>query len=393
MSDNSHGLSTATILIVDDVVANLQLLSNALSKSDFEVRCLAKGDMTLRVAKSILPDIILLDINMPDISGYEVCQQLKADPQTQEIPVIFLSAADGVFDKVQGFEAGAIDYICKPFQLEEVLARIKLHVELQLLKSSLQEQVKTRTLQLSAALEASETASQAKSLFLANMSHELRTPLNAIIGYSEILEEEVQDGNTSSENLIPDLSKIQFAARHLLGIINNILDVSKIESGKMEIHLQDVDLNPIIAEAVSAIKPVVKKNFNNLKIRIPKQNLILYTDSFKVRQILINLLDNANKFTENGTITLTANYSDRNGEDWISLSVSDTGIGIDPQQVELIFQAFSQVDFSHTRKYGGTGLGLTIVRQFCRLLGGEIHVASELGKGSVFTVELPVIVR
>jgi signal transduction histidine kinase len=393
MSDSSHGLSTATILIVDDVVANLQLLSNALSQSEFEVRCLAKGQMTLRVAKSIVPDIILLDINMPDISGYEVCQQLKAEPQTQEIPVIFLSAADGVFDKVKGFEVGAIDYICKPFQLEEVLARIKLHVELKLLKSSLQEQIKTRTMQLSAALEASEAASQAKSLFLANMSHELRTPLNAIIGYSEILEEEVQDGNVSSEILLPDLSKIQFSARHLLGIINNILDVSKIEAGKMELNLQDVDFNPIIAEAVSAIKPVIKKNHNNLKIRIPKQNSILYTDSFKVRQILINLLDNANKFTEKGTITLAVNYRDRDGEDLISFSVSDTGIGIAPQQVELIFQAFSQVDFSHTRKYGGTGLGLTIVRQFCRLLGGDIHVSSELGKGSTFTVELPVIVR
>jgi two-component system, sensor histidine kinase and response regulator len=393
MSDSSHGLSTATILIIDDVVANLQLLSNALSQSEFEVRCVAKSQMALRVAKSILPDIILLDINMPDISGYEVCQQLKAEPQTQEIPVIFLSAADGVFDKVKGFEVGAIDYICKPFQLEEVLARIKLHVELKLLKSSLQEQVKNRTMQLSAALEASEAASQAKSLFLANMSHELRTPLNAIIGYSEILEEEVQDGNTSSENLLPDLSKIHFSARHLLGIINNILDVSKIEAGKMELNLQDVDLNPIIAEAVSAIKPVIKKNHNDLKIRIPKQNSILYTDSFKVRQILINLLDNANKFTEKGTITLTVNYSCRDGEDLISFSVSDTGIGIAPQQVELIFQAFSQVDFSHTRKYGGTGLGLTIVRQFCRLLGGEIYVSSELGKGSTFTVELPVIVR
>ncbi len=392
MSDSSQELSAATILIVDDVVANLQLLSNALNKSAFEVRCLAKGQMALRIAKSILPDVILLDINMPDISGYQVCEQLKADPQTQEIPVIFLSAADGVFDKVKAFEVGAVDYICKPFQLEEVLARIKLHVELKQLKFSLQEQVRIRTIQLSQALEASESASKAKSLFLANMSHELRTPLNAIIGYGQMLEEEIQEFSNYSESLISDLTKIQFAARNLLGIINNILDVSKIEAGKMELQLKEIDLNSIMAEAIATIKPLVKQKNNNLKIRTPKQNLTFHTDGFKVRQILINLLNNANKFTEKGTITLTANYSCQSQENWISFSVSDTGIGIETEQLEQIFQAFSQADFSHTRKYGGIGLGLTIVKQFCRILGGDVSVTSQLSQGSVFTVELPVIV-
>jgi signal transduction histidine kinase len=393
MSDSSYELSTATILIVDDVVANLQLLSNALNQSEFEVRCLAKGQMALRVAKSILPDIILLDINMPDISGYEVCQQLKADLETKEIPIIFLSAADGVFDKVKAFEVGAIDYICKPFQLEEVIERVKLHVQLKQLKSSLQEQVKVRTIQLSQALEASEAASKAKSLFLANMSHELRTPLNAIIGYGEMLEEEIEECGNCQELLAPDLKKIQFAARHLLGIINNILDLSKIEAGKMEVQLEEIDLNSLMAEAIATVKPLIKQNKNNLKIRTPKQTLTLYTDGFKVKQILINLLNNANKFTDRGTITLTANYGFKDGEDWINFSISDTGIGIDDRQLELIFQAFSQADFSHTRKYGGTGLGLTIVKQLCRILGGDILVNSELGKGSIFTVELPVIVR
>lgn len=235
-------------------------------------------------------------------------------------------------------------------------------------------------------------ATEAKSQFLANMSHELRTPLNAIIGYSEMLEEEAQDIGKSE--FIPDLKKIHSAGKHLLALINDILDLSKIEAGKMELYLETFDLKTVLEDVVATTRLLVQKKSNSLKVALAPNLGTMRADLTKVRQALFNLMSNASKFTERGTITLEVKReSGSTGGDWIVFEVRDSGIGITREQLSRMFQAFSQADASTVRKYGGTGLGLTITRHFCRLMGGDVTVASDFGKGSTFTLRLPAEVR
>ena len=234
---------------------------------------------------------------------------------------------------------------------------------------------------------AAEEANRAKSAFLANMSHELRTPMNAIIGYSEMLLEDARDaGQTETVN---DLEKIRSAGKHLLSLINEILDLSKIEAGKMELYLETIDLLPVIRDIENTIKPLVDKNGNNLVVEHPPTLPAMRADLTKLRQGLFNLLSNACKFTENGLITLSTSIEKMDGKDWVSFRVTDTGIGMTRDQVDKIFEAFTQADNSTTRKYGGTGLGLTITKKFCEMMGGDISVSSEPGVGSTFTIQLP----
>jgi PAS domain S-box-containing protein len=239
---------------------------------------------------------------------------------------------------------------------------------------------------LQEALHKAEAASRAKSTFLANMSHELRTPLNAIIGYSEMLEEEALESGLA--DIIPDTQKIRNAGRHLLTLINDILDLSKIEAGRMELYLEKFDLRNLIEEVVATLHPLVEKNHNQLQLSCSVNLGVMYADLTKIRQILFNLLSNALKFTEGGTVILTATREQSGGSDWVYLQVSDTGIGMSAEQQQGLFQPFMQGDASTTRKYGGTGLGLAISRLFCQMMGGDITLESQLGVGSTFTVQL-----
>jgi signal transduction histidine kinase/CheY-like chemotaxis protein len=268
--------------------------------------------------------------------------------------------------------------------------------------------------ELLAARRASEAANSAKSQFLANMSHELRTPLNAIIGYSEMLEEEAAE--RGHDGYVPDLQKIRAAGRHLLALINDVLDLSKIEAGKMELHLETFELKPALDAVATTVAPLIEKNGNTLRLELGEDLGVIRSDVTRVRQILFNLLSNASKFTERGCITLSATRvraaggkaaagpgapapavaprgaGDAAGDE-IVFGVRDTGIGMTPEQLGRLFQAFSQAETSTAGKYGGTGLGLAISRMFSEMMGGSITVASEAGAGTTFTVRLPAEVR
>jgi two-component system, NtrC family, sensor kinase len=228
-------------------------------------------------------------------------------------------------------------------------------------------------------------ASQHKSQFLANMSHELRTPLNAIIGVSEMLRE---DAEAAKQDLEP-LDRVLGAARHLLALINDILDLSKIEAGRMELNLETFAPTPLIDDVVKTIEPLAAKNSNKVAVHCTADMGTMHADQMRLRQALLNLMSNANKFTEHGTITVDARHAQENGHDWVTISVADTGIGMTPEQMGKLFQEFSQADASTARKYGGTGLGLVISKRFCQMMGGDITVESEPGKGSMFTIRLP----
>ncbi|QTA83938.1 Two component system response regulator histidine kinase, 7TM-DISM domain-containing [Desulfonema limicola] len=237
------------------------------------------------------------------------------------------------------------------------------------------------------AQEAAESASRAKSTFLANMSHELRTPLNAIIGYSEMLMEDAQSDGL--EEFVPDLKKIHSSGHHLLALISEILDLSKIEAGRMELFPEEFELNPVIEEIISTITPLADKNSNRLDFKVPEKSIKMYSDLTKIKQMLLNLLSNACKFTDKGSIELNVSHATKDNANWLCFKVKDTGIGLTKEQLNKLFQPFTQAEDSTTRKYGGTGLGLAISKRFARMMGGDINVESEFGKGSVFTIILP----
>jgi CheY-like chemotaxis protein/two-component sensor histidine kinase len=219
------------------------------------------------------------------------------------------------------------------------------------------------------------------------MSHELRTPLNAIIGYSEMLQEDAAD--LGAEQLTDDLKRINAAGKHLLELINAVLDLSKIEAGKMELYLESFDVAGLVKDIAAVIQPLAAKNANRLEMRCPEDVGMMRADLTKVRQALFNLLSNACKFTDRGTISLAVTREAGDGQDWMVFNVSDTGIGMTPEQLTRLFEAFSQADAATTRKYGGTGLGLALSRRLCRMMGGDVTVESAAGRGSTFTIRLP----
>jgi signal transduction histidine kinase len=307
------------------------------------------------------------------------------------VQAVVASPIFGSRDEVRGVLYGSRTYRERGRDITPLEAQV-----VQLLASSLgigltRLEQDNRANQLRIAKEAAEEADRAKSQFLATMSHELRTPLNAIIGYSEMLIEEAEEGG--QEGFIPDLQRILSQGKHLLALINDILDLSKIEAGKMTLSLETFDLAPLLREVTATVKPLVDKNGNVLKVEYPDLIGAMHADGTRIRQCLLNLLSNASKFTQNGTITLAVQRQELNGREWVVFRVADTGIGMTPEQAAKLFRAFTQADASTTRKYGGTGLGLVISRKFCRMMGGDVFVESEPGKGSTFTIQVPAHVE
>jgi len=242
--------------------------------------------------------------------------------------------------------------------------------------------------QLLASERKAHEASRAKTAFLANMSHELRTPLNAIIGYSEMLEEEAEDQGV--EEFIADLNKIQTAGRHLLELIDDVLDLSKVEAGKMALFIETFEVASLVNDVRTTLAPAAERNGNQLRVHCPEGTGSMESDRTRVRQVLINLLSNACKFTEGGVVSLDVSRRSVNGHECVEFRVTDTGIGMTEDQLSKVFDTFTQADASTTRLYGGTGLGLALSRRLCRLLGGDIEAQSRPGEGSVFVARLPV---
>lgn len=480
MANVSHSFKKTTILIVDDTPDNLIIVTGLL-KDNHKIKVANNGEKALKIAHSEnQPDLILLDIMMPEMDGYEVCRRLKADKNTKHIPVIFLTAKAEIDDETKGFELGAVDYITKPISPRILISRVNAHLNAKLIQDFLRNQmtlfhriiesapnavividedgtivlcnsqaekffeysldefysknisqlvasnrgirkdgsefpieISLKNLPvlnnedayicvviydvterkrvedaINAAKELAEDASRMKSNFLANMSHELRTPLSAIIGYSELLKEDAQ--NLKLDQFVSGLEIIHSAGDYLLTLINGILDLSKIEAGKMDVYLEDIDLAEMIYDVKNIVLPMIEKNNNQLVVECEFVSKSIHADITKIKQILFNLLSNAAKFTHDGLITLNIKNSTVEGKDCILFSVSDTGIGITSKQMSKLFSDFTQADVATTKKYGGTGLGLSICRRFCQMMGGDVTVSSVIDKGSSFTVHLPL---
>jgi signal transduction histidine kinase len=268
------------------------------------------------------------------------------------------------------------------------LAKEKKHAaEVSELNATLERRVEERSESLRIAKELAEQASRAKSAFLANMSHELRTPLNAIIGYSEMLQEISHDSGDTQP--VEDLRKICTAAKHLLSLINDLLDISKIEAGKVVVHVERFDLAEVLHEVTGTVEPLAAKNRNALHV-MRCESIPMRSDRTKICQVLLNVLSNACKFTEAGAVSITVRRKNGEDGDCVEIRVADTGIGMEPELLNRLFEPFTQADTSTTRRFGGTGLGLAISRKFCHLLGGDICVTSAPGRGSTFEIRLPV---
>jgi signal transduction histidine kinase len=378
------------ILIVDDTPTNIHVLNEAL-RADFRIKVATSGAAALAIASNpeSRPNLILLDIMMPEMDGYEVCRRLKKNPETQAIPVIFVTAKTDETDEEFGLRLGAADYISKPIKAGIVLQRIRnllererLRKEVEAHRDHLEELVAARTTALSIAKEAAETANRAKSTFLTNISHELRTPMNGIMGMTQLALRRATDPQQ-----IEQLNKAAHSAQRLLGIINDLIDISRIEAERLTLEQTRFKIGLVLENLMSLLGQKIADKGLETRIELDPDlaQQALLGDPLRLGQILLNLTANALKFTEQGAITLRIQQLEELTDAVrLRIEVSDTGIGIAAEDQKRLFTAFEQADNSMTRKYGGTGLGLAISKRLVHMMGGEIGVKSQPGEGSTF---------
>jgi two-component system, sensor histidine kinase and response regulator len=360
----------ASILVVDDTLPNLELLSEMLKARGYRVRPVPSGDLALQAAQSNPPELILLDIHMPEMDGYEVCERLKADEKLQDIPVLFISGLSEITDKVKAFQVGGADYITKPFQFEEVEARVATHLELRRQRRQL--------------LESFEQLQKLESLRddLTHMIvHDLRTPLTNIIGNLQTLQEADFDRELTQE-FVPVAVE---AGQTLLGMVNDLLDISKLEAGQMALEMTEFPVAEVIEAALGSVRGLAEQKGLELSADVAPPDLRLHADEEKIRRALTNMLGNAVKFTREGSVQVQARADDQG----VLISVTDTGEGLPQADLERIFEKFGQVGTRSGGRRMSTGLGLTFVKLAVEAHGGKVWVESEVDQGSTFHVRLP----
>ena len=386
------------ILLVDDTPENIDVLNEILI--DYKRSIALNGQQALKIAQSEKkPDLILLDIMMPGMDGYETCEKLKGHPLTFDIPVIFTTALGELKDKVKGFELGAVDYITKPFEPEELLKRVETHLTIARLRkdlkswsNKLEEKVTERTnelrevnMQLSLAKEEVEKSDKLKSEFLAQMSHEIGTPLNSLLLSTEMIAQEFEGKMDDEIKVLFD--SIQVTGKRIFRTVKLIMNMSQIKSGSYKLTPENINLDNVIGNVVDNYRTSAKNKNISLKYsnRINNTNTVI--DRYSVIQIVDNLLDNALKYTERGEVEITLSGNNKGS---LLLSVRDTGIGIGEDYQSKIFDIFSQEQYGYERSYDGNGLGLPLVKGFCELNNLELDFESIKGTGTVFRVTIPI---
>jgi len=363
--------AVADILIVDDTPANLDVLVEMLEEQGYSARPVPSGFLALQSARVQPPDLILLDINMPEMNGYEVCKHLKADENLKDIPVVFISALRDTTDKVLAFDAGAVDYIAKPFQFEEVKARVRTHLRIYRMQKQLEQQC--------TAIKALE---ELKDNLTHMIVHDMASPIQTIgIAVDLVLSGETGLGPENVDVLL----RASDASRNLIEMVNSLLDISRMEAGRMPLHLTDVDLRHLAEEAAETMH--LLSGAKNIRLTVQGPQVPLRADRDLIRRVFVNLIGNALKFTlEGGEVMVMVSASDGSAR----AEVRDTGMGIPEECHERVFEKFGQIEAGHHGHEHSTGLGLT----FCRLAvvahGGMIGVRSRCGEGSIFWLALPI---
>ncbi len=384
----------ATILVVDDSLVNLAALNEILEQQGFAVLLANSGQRAITVARENRPDLILLDVVMPGWDGYETCKQMKADSKLSNIPILFISGLGDTQNKIKAFQAGAVDYVSKPFQNDELFARVTTHIELSKLRSNLEKEVENQTAQVRSLMSALQLSYQKahevsvlKTQFLRNISHEFRTPMNIILG---VTEEMVQDTPLNGEQT-QMAEEVLRSGKLLLSILDNMLRFAEQFSGELIQETATFEIRELIHDCLTNITPAVLTKKLAIHQILPDDLPTVKGNYDHVKEILNKFLENAIKFTPSGKIETKVEVVEDFGKQIeLRFTISDTGIGINLDQQERLFQAFSQGDGSTTREYGGLGMGLALAKLYCDNMGGELGVDSIVGKGSSFWFQVPL---
>lgn len=378
MSESTTIPPDVTVLMVDDNPANIKLLADMLTSRGYNVEQATNGTEALTLAHDKLPDIILLDIFMPGMDGYTVCRKLKADPKTQDIPVIFISALTDVDDIVRGFDVGGSDYITKPFRFKEVLARIANLLTLVYQRrqiEALREQDRQHF----------ESLNRMQNEFLRMATHDLRNPLNVILGYLRVLDR-VEVSESAKPLLDEARQNIQLSVEKMRTLVTDILDLAQIETGQ-GLHLSLTSINAILEKSLQGLRLVAQEKDITLQYDPPGEDLALMVDENRMSRVIDNLVSNAIKYTpKGGKVTISAQK--QNGT--VQINVSDTGLGIPESDLAHVFEAFYRIEHGAYQREEGSGLGLSIVKSIVEQHDGTIDVTSEVGEGSTFRVRLPI---